>query len=465
MAVIATHSLGGVYWFLTNSTPTHASLRGSISVNVTTGDLFYNTDNGTGWGKRNAFSDAEKNTLGFLTATAPADLDQMQLDIAQNATDIATNATAIAGLAGGQDIKDPVDTSTTGLGNITLSGEQSLNGVLTSSSRVLVTDQTLGEENGIYVTAAGAWTRSTDADEDSEVTNGLTTFVLNESSTKYRYRYLLSTSDPITVGTTPLTFVEIPSIDFGATAGTACEGNDSRLPSQDENDALQGTDGSPSNGNRYVTNSDSRNTNERTPVDGSVTNAKLDTAPANTIKARAGSSPGTPDDLLISPGNLVGRLTGGNLKSLTPAEAKTLLSKERGEFYFVGNSTETPLTQNTPVKITGPTYSNGTSSTNMSLSPGRVTYTGTGTIDIKISCTISANNIDGGSPDYIFYVAKNGLLIAKSQIERDIGGSEASITIQCLETMTTNDYIEIFVENVSNNNDIVVISLNCIVSE
>ena len=37
----------------------------------------------------------------------------------------------------------------------------------------------------------------------------------------------------------------VPKVELGTTAGTACEGNDSRLPTQDENDALVGT-GTPS---------------------------------------------------------------------------------------------------------------------------------------------------------------------------------------------------------------------------
>jgi hypothetical protein len=45
---------------------------------------------------------------------------------------------------------------------------------------------------------------------------------------------------------------------FGSSSGTITEGDDSRIPIQGENDALQGTDGTPSNTNRYVTNSDSR---------------------------------------------------------------------------------------------------------------------------------------------------------------------------------------------------------------
>jgi hypothetical protein len=53
---------------------------------------------------------------------------------------------------------------------------------------------------------------------------------------------------------------------YGATTNTATEGNDTRVPSQDENDALLGTDGTPSNTNRYVTNSDARNSDSRAPT-------------------------------------------------------------------------------------------------------------------------------------------------------------------------------------------------------
>lgn len=46
--------------------------------------------------------------------------------------------------------------------------------------------------------------------------------------------------------------------DFGVGAGQVTEGNDPRIPTQPENDALQGTSGVPSTTNRYVTNVDTR---------------------------------------------------------------------------------------------------------------------------------------------------------------------------------------------------------------
>ncbi len=53
---------------------------------------------------------------------------------------------------------------------------------------------------------------------------------------------------------------------YGTGSNTATQGNDARVPSQGENDALVGTDGTPATGNPYVTDSDSRNTDSRTPT-------------------------------------------------------------------------------------------------------------------------------------------------------------------------------------------------------
>ncbi|MBB3995315.1 hypothetical protein GGR95_002970 [Sulfitobacter undariae] len=48
------------------------------------------------------------------------------------------------------------------MGNVTLSGEQTIDGTLTSASDVLVRAQTDPAQNGLYTTASGAWTRRAD---------------------------------------------------------------------------------------------------------------------------------------------------------------------------------------------------------------------------------------------------------------------------------------------------------------
>ena len=58
--------------------------------------------------------------------------------------------------------------------NITLSAAQTIDGiVLAVGDRVLVKDQTTTSQNGIYVVAAGAWTRALDADTASKIASAL----------------------------------------------------------------------------------------------------------------------------------------------------------------------------------------------------------------------------------------------------------------------------------------------------
>lgn len=90
--------------------------------------------------------------------------------------------------------------------NITLSGEQTIDGVLTSASRVLVKDQSTGSQNGIYVSAAGAWSRATDMDADSEAPGALV--FVSGGNANGSTQWQVSTPAPITVGTTAITWVK-----------------------------------------------------------------------------------------------------------------------------------------------------------------------------------------------------------------------------------------------------------------
>jgi len=63
---------------------------------------------------------------------------------------------------GTRTFKDPVVVVATS--DVTLSGEQTIDGVLTSTDRVLLVGQSTASENGIYTTDAGAWSRASDLD-------------------------------------------------------------------------------------------------------------------------------------------------------------------------------------------------------------------------------------------------------------------------------------------------------------
>lgn len=110
---------------------------------------------------------------------------------------------AIEVISTGTQPKDAVLVATTE--SITLSGEQTVDGVLTSASRVLVKDQSGAAQNGIYLTGAGVWARATDADTAEEIAG--TTVYVSQGTANGGKTYRLATTGTITLGTTALSFV------------------------------------------------------------------------------------------------------------------------------------------------------------------------------------------------------------------------------------------------------------------
>ena len=115
----------------------------------------------------------------------------------------------------GFDVKTPVLVATTA--NITLSGEQTIDGITTSSSRVLVKNQSTASQNGIYVSASGAWSRSSDANTWNQLVSA---FVFVEEGTINGDTGWYCTVDPGgTLGVTAVTWVQFSGVGT-YTAGT-----------------------------------------------------------------------------------------------------------------------------------------------------------------------------------------------------------------------------------------------------
>lgn len=106
--------------------------------------------------------------------------------------------------------------------NITLSGTQTIDGVaVVAGDRVLARGQSTGSQNGVYVVAAGAWSRAADADENFELTPGAFWFV-EEGTTYGKSQWRIENTGTITVGTTSISINQ-----FGAsTSYTAGNGVD-----------------------------------------------------------------------------------------------------------------------------------------------------------------------------------------------------------------------------------------------
>lgn len=91
--------------------------------------------------------------------------------------------------------------------NITLSGEQTIDGVLTAASRILVVGQTTGSQNGIYVTGSGAWTRAADSNTWNEIAGAITAVL--EGTTPNRTIWRNTNGSTGTLGTTAITYQQI----------------------------------------------------------------------------------------------------------------------------------------------------------------------------------------------------------------------------------------------------------------
>jgi hypothetical protein len=93
--------------------------------------------------------------------------------------------------------------------NITLSGTVTVDGVSVSvnGTRVLVKNQTTASQNGIYVRAAGAWTRATDADAGTELDRALVYVV---SGTANAGTLWMQPASGITIGTTAQAWQQSP---------------------------------------------------------------------------------------------------------------------------------------------------------------------------------------------------------------------------------------------------------------
>jgi hypothetical protein len=130
-------------------------------------------------------------------------------------TDIA-NKLYVDTVAQGLDAKASCLAATTA--NITLSGAQTIDGVsVVAGNRVLVKDQTAPEDNGIYLCASGAWTRTTDAATFDSLVSAFT--FIEQGSTNADAGFVCTADAGGTIGTTAIPFSQFSGAGT-FTAGT-----------------------------------------------------------------------------------------------------------------------------------------------------------------------------------------------------------------------------------------------------
>jgi hypothetical protein len=116
-------------------------------------------------------STINSTTIGVTTPAAGAFTTASATNQPVGNNDLTTKL-YVDSLALGISWKQPVNAATTA--NITLSGAQTIDTVsVVAGDRVLVKNQTAPAENGIYIAAAGAWSRSPDANIWDELVSAL----------------------------------------------------------------------------------------------------------------------------------------------------------------------------------------------------------------------------------------------------------------------------------------------------
>jgi len=142
-----------------------------------------------------------------------------------SATD-AANKQYVDATATGLTFKAACRVATTGTINMSAPGTTIDTVSMVLGDRILVKNQSDATKNGIYVYngASSALTRTLDADSDSEVNSGM--FILvTEGYTNSGVGFVLSTPNPIILGSTELTFVQFSSSGGAVSAGNGIDVN------------------------------------------------------------------------------------------------------------------------------------------------------------------------------------------------------------------------------------------------
>ena len=133
-----------------------------------------------------------------------------------------------------------------------------------------------------------------------------------------------------------------------------------------------------------------------------------------------------------------------------------------------GNTTDTALSTGVPVAIDTGGLAVVQAAVRYTVSTaGRCTYDGTKQVYVSIHGTVAYQKQGGGTDPYVFYIYKNGSLLSGSGVDILSGGATADgvVSLNYGVLMEQSDYIEIYVENPSSNDDILVKDLQLVIRE
>ena len=308
--------------------------------------------------------------------------------------------------------------------NITLSGTQTIDGVaLIAGDRCLVKDQTLSQNNGIYLVAAGAWTRATDMDTWLEVPGAFT--FIEQGTTQADTGWVCTSNAGGTIGTTAITFVQFAGVgSYTAGTGLTLTGTQFSIT----NTAVSAASyGSATQVGTFTVNAQGQLTlasnTTVTPAVGSITG--LGTGVSTALAVNVGSA-----GAFVTFNGALGTPSSGTVTNLTGTASininGTVGATTRNTGLF------TTLGANSAVTLSGAAASVHTLGT--SATTGTVTIGGTamtGTLTFGQSTTTNAVNINTGvtasGNTKTTYICTNGA--AGSDVRVEMGSTSATTSI------------------------------------
>lgn len=179
-------------------------LRSDASDNYTNGTLTF--DSGT--------------TVTFNNVDVDFNTQLPQSSVAPTTGNDLVNKTYVDNVAAGLNWKESARAATTA--NITLSGTQTIDGVsVVADDRVLVKNQSTTADNGIYAVAAGAWSRTSDADTWDELVSAA--IFVEEGTTNQDVAFVCTVDAGGTLGSTAVTWTQFTGTGSTYTAGAGLD--------------------------------------------------------------------------------------------------------------------------------------------------------------------------------------------------------------------------------------------------
>ena len=135
---------------------------------------------------------------------------------------------------------------------------------------------------------------------------------------------------------------------------------------------------------------------------------------------------------------------------------------EVGQMYFNDNATQNTIaTQSVFEKIQGTTTASAQNE-KFSHSNNRLTYTGGITREFVVTASCAAQSIQTNATTITIRIAKNGTTIAESEAKATTSATGRSENFYCqaLVELAQNDFIELFIANETNANNLLVTDLN-----